>query len=94
MNKAERIKMVKSMEFIVRNLNDEELLDTWFIVGVADGEISYGSLDIADDDLDNLECYTDDETFADLMDTFLRIMGCAREDGGLYCDEVLSKASE
>lgn len=94
MNKVERIKMVKAMEFIARNLNDEEIFETWLSVGVADGDIPYGNLTIETDDMDNLEAYTDDETFADLMDTFIHMMRSACKSGGLYCDQVVSKASE
>ena len=44
--------------------------------------------------MDNLEYYCDDQTFADLMDTFLYVMAAARKSGGLYCDKVVSKAAE
>ena len=91
MDKVERIKMVKAMEFIARNLNDEEIFETWLTVGVGDGDIEYGSLAIESDDLDLLDCYIDDVTFADLMDTFLYMMKAAVKSGGLYCDGVVSK---
>ena len=94
MDKVERIKMVKAMEFIARNLNDEEIFMTWLTVGVGDGDIEYGNLTIEDDDLDLLDCYIDDATFADLMDTFLSMMKSAVKSGGLYCDGVVSKPEE
>ena len=90
----ERIKMVKAMEFVCRNINDEEIFYTWLSVGVADGDIEYGDLQVTEDDVDNLEYYCDDTTFADLMDTFLYVMAKARKSGGLYCDNVVSKAEE
>lgn len=94
MNKVERIKMVKAMEFIARNLNDEAILERWLTVGVADGDIEYGSLEIKIDDLEDLDCYTDNETFGDLMHTFLQLMKSACKSGGLFCDHVIDKASD
>ena len=44
MNKAERIKMVKAMEYIARNLNNEHIFYRWLMTGVADGDIAYGDL--------------------------------------------------
>lgn len=94
MNVIDRIEMVKAMEFIARNLNDEEILYDWLTVGVADGDIKYGDLSINRDDMEELDCYVrDDDDFAELMDTFLRIMSQARKSGGLYCDRVVSKQS-
>jgi len=90
MNQIERIKMVKAMEFIVRRMNNEELFDPWLTLGVADGDISEGDLAIQSDDLEDLEYYIDDETFAELMGLFLSMMSDAYEDGGLYCDNVVS----
>ena len=94
MNKVERIKMVKAMEFIARNLNDEEIFETWLMVGVGDGDIEYGSLTVENDDLEMLDCYIDDETFADLMDTFLHMMKSAVKSGGLYCNGIVSRPKE
>lgn len=90
MDKTKRIKMVKAMEFIVRNMNDESSFTRWLSLGVADGDIEYGDLDVTLSDLENLECYVEDENFKDLMGLFLRMMFDAIEDGGLYCDGVLS----
>lgn len=33
--------------------------------------------------------YIEDESFADLMRTFLYVMSRARRSGGLYCDKVV-----
>lgn len=90
-NTTERIKMVKAMEFLCRNLNNEDHFMTWIQDGVADGDIEYGDLEVKEDDKENLEIYLDDESFADLMDTFLYIMHRAYHGGGLYCDNVISK---
>lgn len=89
MNKRERVKMVKAMEFIARQLNDENILNTWLTLGVADGDVNYGDLTETDDG--DLEVYFDDDNnFADLMDVFLYCMRRAANSGGLYCDEVCS----
>lgn len=89
MNKERRVKMIKAMEYIARNLNDEEIFEPWLSVGVADGDIEYGSLDITSDDIENLDYYIEDDNFKDLMALFLRMMKRANESG-LYCDGVVS----
>lgn len=91
MNAIERIKMVKAMEFICRNMNDEAILMEWLSIGVEDGDIEYGDLDVKGDDPEELEYYIDEVTFADLMDSFLHLMQRAYKSGGLYCDNVVSK---
>ena len=91
MNTIERIKMVKAMEYIARQINDEEVFEGWLINGVADGDIEYGSLDVTDADMSELEYYINDEDFADLMHTFLRLMKKAQRSGGLYCDGIVDK---
>ena len=89
MDNTERTKMVKAMEYIARHVNDENVFMRWLMGGVADGDIAYGDLQDADGS-DDLECYIDDESFADLMSCFLRLMHSARQSGGLYCDSVTS----
>ena len=91
MDNNERIKLVKAMEFIARQVNDEEVFEGWLINGVADGDIEYGSLEVTEDDKEILDYYIDDEDFADLMDLFLMVMSRARKSGGLYCDNIVSK---
>ena len=91
MNAIERIQMVKAMEFIARQLNDEEVFEGWLMSGVADGDIDYGDLTIKADDTEILDYYLEDENFADLMQTFLRVMKRGYKSGGLYCDGVVSK---
>ena len=87
-----RTKMVKAMEYIARQINDEEVFLGWLMNGVADGDIELGDLAVNADDADDMvDYYLDDETFADLMDTFLWVMNKARKSGGLYCDGVVSK---
>lgn len=60
---------------------------------MADGNIRYGDLTVNDGDAEELEIYLGDEEFADLMNTFLRVMKNAQRSGGLYCDNVVSKAA-
>ena len=91
MNANERIKMVKAMEFLVRQVNNEEFIGPWLDYGVADGDIEYGDLEVHEEDAENLEYYISDEEFSELMNLFLRIMKAAHADGGLYCDGIVSK---
>lgn len=87
MNRIEREKMVRAMEFIVRNVNDEEVFEYWLLDGVADGDIEYGDLNCSDN-FDNW--YIEDEHFRNLMTDFLQCMVGAWKSGGLYCDGVVS----
>ena len=50
----ERLKMVKAMEYIVRHVIDEELLEPWLLSGVADEDIKYGDLIVTKEDIDSL----------------------------------------
>lgn len=82
--------MLKSMEFIMRHLNDERLIMAWLESGLPDGTA-----------VEDYPEYIDDITFADIMDTFVYIMGIANEDiktsdarrGTLYCDGIRSEMS-
>lgn len=89
MNKNERVKMVKAMEYIARQINDEDVLEGWLVSCVADGDIDYADLSEKDDGI--LDYYINDKNFADIMDIFLWCMNKAYKDGGLYCDGVVSK---
>ena len=91
MNKAERVKMVKAMEFICRQVNDEDNIGAWLTLGVADEDIEYGDLEVKDSDPEDLEYYIEDDEFGDLMDTFLFVMKKCWKSGGLYCDGVVSR---
>ena len=93
MNKAERIKMVKAMEYIARQINDEEVFEIWLISGVADGDIKYGDLAVKPGDEEEFGTYITDEDFADLMQTFLRLMKAGYRSGGLCCDWVVSTSA-
>lgn len=89
MNRNERTKMVCAMEYIARQINDEDVFEGWLVSGVADGDIDYGNLSADCEDY-----YEKDECFADLMDTFLWVMQKAYHSGGLYCDDIVSKEKE
>lgn len=91
-NLEERVKMVKAMEFIVRQINNEEVLMRWLVNGVADGDIEYGDFSVENLEEDEAAYYAnDDEDFAELMACFLRRMVAAWKFGGLYCNGVVSK---
>ena len=84
MNKAERIKMVRAMDFIARCANDEDIIYDWLMCGVADGDCEFED--------EHLETYIeDDNDFRDLMDCFLNRMLAVCKSGGLYCDKVVTK---
>lgn len=94
MNKLERIKMVMAMEFIARQVRNEEVFAEWLLNGVADGDIPYGATNVTLGSQAEAELsyyIEDDETFAGLMRTFLYVMEEAIEYGGLYCDKVVGK---
>lgn len=89
MNVQERIKLVKAMEYICRQINDEEVFMRWLQCGVADGDIEYGDLSDPETD-DYLLCYVEDSfEFGELMCEFLHVISYARNHGGLYCDGVV-----
>jgi len=83
--------MVKAMEFIARQINDELIFDSWLTGGVADGDIEYGDMWPHAGDEELLNYYLEDENFKDLMQNFLGCMGLAKKSGGLYCDGVVSE---
>ena len=80
----ERINMVRAMETVCRNINDESVFMNWLIGGVADGDITSDTTDM---DIVNMG-YIDDDMFRDLMDCFLRRMMSAYKSGGLYCGDI------
>ena len=91
MNKIEeRKKMIAAMEYVARQINDEEVFASWLLVGIADGDIPYG--DLTTDNVD--EYYVDDDTFKEIMGCFLRRMVGAYNSGGLYCGGVVSQTKE
>lgn len=89
-NLAERTKMVEAMEYICRQINDENTFDVWLSIGVADGDIEYGCFD--PDDINARAYAEDDFKFSELMTTFLRRMAHAAQEGGLYCNGVVAES--
>lgn len=88
MNLSARAKVVRAMETIARCVNDEEVFYRWLLCGVADSDIDDDTTD------EDLECYCEDKTFADLMERFLDLMTAAKNSGGLYADRIVSKYEE
>lgn len=88
--KKERIKAVKAMEFLARQVNSEFVMEYWLTYGVPDGDIEYGDLGENETDEELVYMVEDDDGFAELMKAFLCTMSRARKDGGLYCGDVLS----
>lgn len=94
MNREERIKAVKAMEFLVRQVDNEDVFMEWLGIGVADGDIPYGETELNADTDYELDYYIEDSNFASLMWLFLQLMTDANEDGGLYCDGIESYLEE
>lgn len=87
---TERKKMVLAMEYIARQVNDEDVFMGWLYNGVPDGDIEYGCFDTdAVDEWDIRE-----KNFSELMDTFLWVMSKAKKSGGLYCGGVVSDGAK
>lgn len=77
-----RVEIVKAMDLIARCINDEETLEQWLSLGVADEDINEETTDeyIAD-------TYCEPGWMKELLDTFLSVMSKARKFGGLYIDK-------
>ena len=87
----ERQKAIVCMEYLARQINDEDVFVSWLMGGVADGDIEYGDLDFTSDIVKE---YTNDKTFKDIMNCFLRHMVGAWRSGGLYCGGIVSDSKE
>jgi len=88
MNTLKRVAMVRAMELVMRQLNDEDIFMSWLVEGVADGDAEQSDLYIA-------ETYCDDETFKELMGLFVSLMyRVGKDQSGLYCDDVLSNEED
>lgn len=80
-----RADVVRAMDIMVSIINDETIIESWLMVGVADGDITS---ETTNEEIDELG-YTDDKTFMELMTLFLKLMNRAGNDG-LYFDKILS----
>lgn len=88
-NFKERVSIIRAMDTIIRSLNDEKYILWWLDYGVPDGEISK---ETTDEELYWL--VDDDESFADIMSTFIKIMRRQPINGAMWVDNVLSKEEE
>ena len=85
-NFKERVSVIRAMDTIVRSLNDERDILWWLDSGVPDGEINTETTD------EELYWLVDDnESFADIMSTFIKIMRRQPVNGAMWVDNVLSK---
>lgn len=85
-NLKERVSVIRAMDTIIRSLNDERDILWWLDSGVPDGEINE---ETTDEELYWL--VDDDESFADIMSTFVKIMRRQPVNGAMWVDNVLSK---
>lgn len=86
-NDLKRAEVVKAMDLLASCINDETQQMGWLCVGVADGDIDS---DTSLQEIVDLG-YTEDGTFKDLMSAFIRYMHYAYEDGGIYCNGIVSR---
>ena len=87
MQAEKRKKLVLAMEMLINCVNDESLINSWLMCGVADGDISPYSTDTNEVD----DYYIKDENFKDLLSIFCRTMSRAWNDGGLFVDGITSR---
>ena len=88
-NLKQRAEMVKAMEVIARSVNNESIFwNMWATMGVADGDIMTETS--IEEILECYDSYLEDDNFKDLMTLFLRMMWKASQNGGLYCDGIVS----
>lgn len=85
-NLMARAEVVKAMDTMVGCINDEGIIESWLVGGVADGDITE---DTTLEDIIEMGYCDGDETFRDLLTLFLRLMNRASKDG-LYTDGVVS----
>jgi hypothetical protein len=81
-----RADVVRAMDIMISCINDEDIMESWLMVGVADGDIR---TETTNEEIEELG-YTDDKTFSELMTLFLKLMSRAGNDGGLFCDGIVS----
>lgn len=83
--KKTRADVVRAMDIMVSTINDEYIIDSWLMCGVADGDIKS---DTTNEEIEDMG-YTNDKTFSELMTLFLKLMRRAGK-GGLFCDGIIS----
>ncbi len=82
----QRAKAILAMEYLARQLNNEDVFECWLMGGVADGDIPYGSFDISDVD----KYYVEPENFKYIANCFMRLMVNSYGNGGIYCGGVVA----
>lgn len=85
-NNDRRAEVVRAMDTLIGCINNENYIDSWLMVGVADGDIRK---DTTNEEIAEMG-YCDDDTFKDLMTLFLKSMDKAGRNGGLYCNGIVS----
>ena len=81
-------KMIIEMDDIARCINDENIIESWMMGGVPDGDIPYKET-ISMEDLDEISEMYDEYDFKVFIGCFLRCMKSAGRDG-LYLDGVIA----
>lgn len=81
-------KMVIEMDDIARCINDENIVESWMMGGIPDGDIPYKNT-ISMEDLDEISEMYDEYDFKVFIGCFLRCMKSAGRDG-LYLDGVIA----
>ena len=81
-------KMIIEMDDISRCINDENIVESWMMGGVPDGDIPYKET-ISMEDLNEVAEMYDEYDFKVFIGCFLRCMKSAGKDG-LYLDGVIA----
>lgn len=82
MNKNIRKDAILAMEKLVRCINNEEIIESWLMCGIPDGDIRNYTREEVDD------YFTENENFSYLITLFLKLMTRANKNGNLYIDGV------
>ena len=81
-------KMIIEMDDIARCINDENIVESWLMGGVPDGDIPYKDA-ISMEDINEIAEMYDEDDFKVFVGCFLRCMKSAGKDG-LYVDGVVA----
>lgn len=84
-----RADIVRAMDNMVYTINDENIIESWLMVGVADEDIK---ADTTNEEIEQMG-YTEDKTFEELLTLFLKLMYRAGKDG-LFFDGIVSGTKE
>ncbi len=89
MKNSEKKAIILCMEILARNINNEDIFESWLLCGIPDGDIPYeNAVDsiakIADEFIDDYDLLlTEPNWYCDLTQLFLKLMRKASADGGL-----------